>query len=180
MVLTPQNDAINQADQIWELVERVLANEALLSEIGFAARDTVEQAVVFLRAGDRLHPTKGYDFLGPEWRILDKAAVIDLLNERDEAVEEIVREFVGVLKTRGYDAAYQFAASASRYQTLYVSRSRLETAQRVQEMFDRGLGIRELSDNFMEKVEGSLVFGYDESISYYMLSEMTSEADSAR
>ncbi len=168
MNVTPSDEAVSHGSGIWGYIERTLSDEELLHDLGFPGRDAVKDVVVILRAGNRLHPTKGFNFLGPDWKDIEEETAFRLLGERQEAVEDILEEVLGLLETQGYEAARRHAESASEYQVLYMSRSETETQHSLQQMFDVGLGRNELSDDLLEKCGDYMVHGFHENLSYYM------------
>ena len=153
--------------RIWEYVNNVLSNDELLQDLGLHRAD-IERVVIFFRAGDRLHPTQGFDFLGKGWKGIPDDEVDRRHEQRNRAVEKIMNQFLRTLAKQGYPAARDFAIAASEYQVLFVGSSSEETAEILKQMFDNGIGENELSDNFLEKIGSYLVFGYTENLSYYM------------
>lgn len=89
------------------------------------------------------------------------------LDERDEEVESILREFLETPESSGYESACRYADSASAYKVLYTSRSLEETSRSIQQMIAVGLGENELSDNLIERRGDTLIIGFDQNISYF-------------
>ena len=167
MCFTRSQRVASENARIWEYINYVLTSDERLRDLEID-RNEIEQVVVFFRAGNRLHPTKGYDFLGQGWKGLPDDVVRRQLDQRDRVVEAIVNRFLRILVDQGYSVARDFTESASEYQVLFVGSSQDETAKCLSQMFERGLGENELSDNFLEQIGRYLVFGYDENLSYYM------------
>ena len=114
------NSAQTEAQLIWEYAQHVLNNQTLLGELGFVEGSKVAGVVIAIRAGDRLHPTKGFDYLGPDWRQLKEADFFRKLDARDNEVEQILREVLSKLESNGYESAIQYARSASPYQIVFL------------------------------------------------------------
>jgi hypothetical protein len=164
----PDNYSQLKAAKIWELAERTLNDEILLSELGFPDRGDVEKVVVLIAAGDRLHPKKGFDFVGPSWRYLDKAECNRLLDERERATKKIVDQVEHALKSRGYEAAQELAKTTSPFQVVFLADSEPATQAVVQHLMSLGLGERELSDCDFGKRGNFLYFHWEENLSYFL------------
>jgi len=165
----PSDDelASSRTEHIYELAHRVLNNDVLIGELGFANRESIHDIVIAIRAGDRLHPRMGFDYLGADWKEISKDRLFEQTDERDEEVEAILENVLSRLETDGYQAARELTLTSSPFQVIYLSRSEAETRRNLDTLLSLGLGRNELSDNLCEKRGCNLVFGYDENISYF-------------
>jgi hypothetical protein len=163
----PPNFARLVASNMWLRARMMLEDEAL-PELGFAGPSDVDKVVMVVTAGDRLHPTKGFDFLGADWGGMEERRRFQLLDERDAAVEKIVDEVLHALVTRGYSAAQEIAKTASRYQVVFLSDSESDTEALIQRLLEVDLGTQELSDCDFGKRGAYLYFRWDENLSYFI------------
>lgn len=154
---------------MWLRAEAVLEDEILLSEFGFPSRSDVKEVVMMVTAGDRLHPTEGFDFLGTDWKRIAESQRFQLLDQRQAAVEGIVNEVINTLISCGYAAAREVAKTVAPYQVVFLTNSEPETAVLIQELIDVGVGENELSNGDFGKQGALLYFRWDEVLSYYIL-----------
>jgi hypothetical protein len=164
----PRNFAQRKASNMWLRAKVVLEDEILLSELGFPNRSNVEKVIMVVTAGDRLHPTKGFDFLGADWSSINEPRRYHLLDQRDEAIEEIVAQVMQTLISRGFTAALEVAKTASPHQVVFLSDSQPDTEILIQRLLDMGLGTHELSDCDFGKRGECLYFRWDENLSYFL------------
>jgi hypothetical protein len=164
-----QKLVIETSQNIWEYAQHVLKNAELLSELGFSDPSELVNVVIAIRAGDRLHPTQGFDYMGPQWRHIEENIRFQTQDARAELVEQILQRVLRTLETDGYGAAIDYSRTSSPFQVIYLSHNQTETEQCVRTLVDLGLGTNELSDNLLEKRGEYLVIGLDENISYYFM-----------
>ncbi len=163
--------AKDEVKDTWRYVNYVLSNDELFEGYGFTCpKEEVPVAIVY-RAGDRVHPELGYDFLGSDWRQIEESTLFSRLDKREEAARQVFERFLSLLETKGYDEAFNYAEHGSKNKVLYVSRNPEETLCCIEEMLNHGLGRNELSCNFTERRSDTLVIAYDENLSYYYLGE---------
>ncbi len=160
------------AAEMWRYARSVASNEQLIKELGFRNSASVTKIVIAIRVGDRLHPTHGFDYLGPDWRQQNRDQVLNLISERDNEVDRIFHNTLVKLETEGYDSAVEFATTASRFQVVHLSQHEEETRTCIANLLELGLATHELCDNHLEKCDSSLVAGYFEAISYFELDQV--------
>jgi hypothetical protein len=165
----PSYFAMLQARNMWLRAEAVLEEDILLPELGFPGRSDVEDVVMMVIAGDRLHPTEGFDFLGADWKKIAESQRFRLLDQRRAAVEGNVNAVINTLISCGYVAACEVAKTVAPYQVVFLADTEPETAVLIQELIDVGLGVNELSDSDFGKQGTFLYFRWDEVLSYYIL-----------
>jgi hypothetical protein len=164
----PKDYARSKASKMWLRARMVFDDAVQLPNVGFPNRSAIERVVMLVTAGDRLHPAKGFDFLGNDWVDIDESERFRLLDEREAAVEEIVDEVVRTLVSRGYSAAQEDAKAASPFQVVFLSDSEQDTEALLLHLLQIGLGTQELSDCDFGKRGAFLYFRWDENLSYFL------------
>lgn len=157
------------AHGVWQYVDEVLNYPELLNDLGFRDKSDIKYVVVVLLASDRIHPETGLDYLGPNWEKLERKHRMRLMAHRDGIVDDTFHRVLTLLEHEGYDVASTRAETMTKYQVIFLSRSREETQICIQRMDECGIALGEYNDFFLQRVGEYLVFGFNDNLSFYLV-----------
>ena len=156
---------------MWEHANAVVANPDLLKDLGFEAGCSIDDVVIAICVGDGVHPSKGTNYLGDDWRNMPPDDLHDATATRDKEAEAILQGVLEVLEKDGFDAAKSHAESVSNFQVVYLCRDLSQTFDVLESLIHQEMGRNELSDNRLEKKGEFLVIGYAENLSYFPIGD---------